>query len=226
MSSTLRTKAIVLRRTNYGEADRILQLLTPENGKISAIAKSVRREKSKLAGAIELFAVCDVTISTGKGDLGILTGARLDTFYGSILQDYDRLQFGYDAIKQITKAAETVDDPAFYELLHHTFVCLNTLSLDLRLTRAWFFLQLAILLGVGLNLATDTSGMKLVEDAKYNFAESESGFVFKESGRFSSDHIKLLRILSAQSPEVAQHVQGVDKLIDDCLWIAERAIAH
>ncbi|HRQ86596.1 MAG TPA: recombination protein O N-terminal domain-containing protein, partial [Candidatus Saccharibacteria bacterium] len=48
---TERTRAIILRRTNYGEADRILQLLTPE-GRKSAIARGVRKEKSKLAGGI------------------------------------------------------------------------------------------------------------------------------------------------------------------------------
>ena len=55
-SKDLRTKAIVLRRTDYGEADRILQLLTP-SGKRSVIARGVRKEKSKLAGGIELFSV-------------------------------------------------------------------------------------------------------------------------------------------------------------------------
>ena len=45
----LSTKAIVLKRTNYDEADRILNLLTPE-GKMSALARSVRKEKSRLAG--------------------------------------------------------------------------------------------------------------------------------------------------------------------------------
>ena len=103
---TQRTKAIVLRRTNYGEADRIVQFLTPEQGKISVMAKGVRREKSKLAGGIELFALCDISYSTGRGDLAIMTGARLDTFYSHIMADYDRLQFGYDCIKQITKASE------------------------------------------------------------------------------------------------------------------------
>lgn len=66
---TYRTKAVVLRRTNYGEADRILQLLTPD-GRRSVMARGVRKEKSKLAGGIELFAVSDVVIGEGKGDLG------------------------------------------------------------------------------------------------------------------------------------------------------------
>ena len=48
--------AIVLRRTDFGEADRIVNLLTSE-GKISAIARGARRQKSKLAGGIEIFAV-------------------------------------------------------------------------------------------------------------------------------------------------------------------------
>ena len=69
---TNRTTAIVLRRTNYGEADRILQLLTPD-GKRSVMARGVRREKSRLAGGIELFAVCEVVLTEGKGELGILT---------------------------------------------------------------------------------------------------------------------------------------------------------
>ena len=60
----IRTKAIVLRRTNYGEADRILNFLT-EQGVIAAIAKGVRKEKSKLAGAVELFTVSDITHHKG-----------------------------------------------------------------------------------------------------------------------------------------------------------------
>jgi len=222
----IRTKAIVLRRTNYGEADRVIQLLTPEHGKISVMAKSVRREKSKLAGGIELFARCDVTISTGKGELGILTGARLEKFYRNILSDYDRLQFGYEVIKQMSKAADALDEPAFFELLDQALAALDDTDLLLPVLKTWFWLQLAILLGVGVNLATDDSGMKLVEDARYNFDANSSALVFHEQGQFTSDHIKLLPILSAQPPKVAMHVANIEKLIDDCLWLAERGVAH
>lgn len=223
---SIRTKAIVLRRTNYGEADRIIQILTPDDGMMSVMAKGVRKEKSRLAGGIELFARCDVTVGSGRGDLGILTAARLDIFYSHIMTDYDRLQFGYDAIKQVTKAASTLDDSAFFDLLDQTFASLNDVQIDIRLTKAWFWLQLAILLGVGMNLSTDTNGMKLVEDAAYEFSEADHGFTFNERGSFMSDHIKLLRILSAQPPKVAAHVAGANDLINDCLWIAERAVAH
>ena len=71
MTRSTRTKAIVLRRTNYGEADRILQFLTPL-GRQGALARGVRREKSRLAGGIELFAISDIVITEGRGELGLL----------------------------------------------------------------------------------------------------------------------------------------------------------
>lgn len=222
----IKTKAIVLRRTNYAEADRILQLLTPSHGKLSVIAKGARREKSKLAGGIELFAICDVSIIPGKGDMGTLTSSRLDTFYSHIMEEYERLQFGYEAIKQVGAAADAVEDPAFFELLKVTLMSLDHVDVDVKVTQAWFWLQLAILSGVGLNLSTDENGMKLVEESRYNFSEDSMSFVYQEQGRFTTEHIKLLRLLSAQPPVVAQQVRGVDALIGDCLWLAERSFAH
>jgi len=48
----INTHGIVLARTDFGEADRILTFLTPDNGKVKAIAKGVRKQKSKMAGGI------------------------------------------------------------------------------------------------------------------------------------------------------------------------------
>lgn len=222
----IRTKAIVLRRTNYAEADRILQILTPDHGKLSVIAKGVRREKSKLAGGIELFAVCDVSIIPGKGDMGTLTSSRLDTFYPHIIEEYDRLQLGYEAIKQVGQSVESVAEPAFFDLLRITFASLDDHTINEKITAAWFWLQLGILLGVGLNLSTDDNGMKLVEESRYNFSEETMSFVYHEQGRFTTEHIKLLRLLSAQQPSVASNVKGIEELIADCVWLAEHGVTH
>ena len=220
--NSIRTKAIVLRRTNYGEADRILQLLTPSHGKVTAMAKGVRREKSKLAGGIELFAVSDVTLVSGKGDFWTLTGAKMDTFFAHIMTDYERMQFGYEVIKQTSKAAEQVSDEAFFVLLETALTSLNNSSISLDITSSWFWLQLAILQGQGLNLATDINGMKLLEDKNYMFDFDSLAFAFSEHGEFTTDHIKLLRLLSASTPLVVSKVQEVKQLIQKCLWLSER----
>ena len=116
MGQSERLKAIVLRRTNYAEADRVLQLLTPK-GRRSVIAKGVRRERSKLAGGIELLAICDVVIRSGRGDLGLLTSARLAAFYRHILEDYERMQFAYAAMKLVSTASKNIDEPEWYFVL-------------------------------------------------------------------------------------------------------------
>lgn len=221
---SLRTKAIVLRRTNYGEADRILQLLTPDHGKIPAMAKGARREKSKLAGGIELFAVSDVTLVSGKGEIWTLTGAKLDTFFAHIMTNYDRMQFAYEVIKRVSRAAEQVSDPAYFNLLYTALSSLNDALIPLDITVSWFWLQLAILEGQGMNLATDVNGMKLVEDKNYSFDMENMAFVFHENGEFTTEHIKLLRLLSAQQPSTVSHVQGISKLLSQVKWITERLL--
>lgn len=221
-----RTRAIILRRTNYGEADRILQLLTPEFGVVSAIAKGVRREKSKLAGGLELFSTTQVTLLEGKGDLSLVASSRLEKFYRHIIGDYARLQFGYQAIREVARAAEAVADTAFFELLEQTFAALDDSEIDPRITEVWFWLQLAILLGVGLNLSTDGSGQKLRVEARYHFDEQAHEFREAENGAFAAEHIKLLRLLSAQPPKVAAQVRQIDGLLDTSLSVARRAVAH
>jgi DNA repair protein RecO (recombination protein O) len=215
-----RTKAIVLRRTNFGEADRILQIITPEHGKLGVMAKGVRREKSKLAGGIELFSVVDITLHPGKGSLTTLTSSRLDTFFAQIIKDYDKLQFGYFVLKDIGKASEIVHEPVFYSLCEQALRSLNNPDVPLGVVECWYRLQMAILLGVGLNLSTDVEGEALDADKTYRFDPSESAFVEARSGRVTADHIKLLRLLSAQNPEVVAHVKGLDELLPECRAVA------
>lgn len=222
--SSITTKAIVLSRVNYGEADRIMQILTPDLGKIGVIAKSVRREKSKLAGGIELLAICDLTLHQGKGELALVTGARLDTFFGRILEDYDRLQFAYYVLKDVARAAEQLTEPAFYELTRIALASLDDTTISLGITELWYRLQMAILLGVGINLATDEKGMKLVEDASYRYDVEQNAFVYDEGGIYTSAHIKLLRVVSAQNPGVIAQVKHIDELLDVAYAIGR--IAH
>lgn len=208
-----------MRRTNYGEADRILNLLTPEYGKLSAMAKGIRKAKSKLAGGLELFATCDLIVLQGKSDMGTVSSARLIKFYGDILKDYDRMQLGYELIKLINRAAETVSEPDFYYLLRDSLAYLNELTIDYRIVEVWFRLHFASILGVGLNLATGSDGAKLAADQTYDFDFSDMAFMLRPHGRFGVDHIKLLRLTNAKNPAILRQVSGLDDVLDDCLWL-------
>lgn len=214
---SLRAKGIILRRTNFGEADRILKILTDNEGVVSAIARGVRKEKSKLAGGIELFAVCDLNFHIGKGSLATLTGARIETFFGDILADYDRLQFGYDILKTVGKTVDAVGENEFYNLTVESLSALNDLQIPLDIIKLWFHLHHANLLGAGINTATDSSGMKLVEDARYDFDTDANTFVFSESGEFDTNHLKFLRVLAQNTPTVVASIKNAEQLAADCL---------
>jgi len=221
---TVRSKAIVLRRTNYGEADRILQLLTPD-GRRSVMARGVRKEKSKLAGGIELFAVSDVVIGEGRGDLGILTSAKLEQFYRHILEDYDRLQFGYQAIKLIARASETVDEPEWFDLLSEILMGLDVLTIPLPLIETWFYARYSALLGHELNLDLDVDGQKLEADVNYRYDAAEQGLRRVETGEVTSEHIKLLRLVATRPLKVLIQIGGVGVLLPQILMVVREHAA-
>ncbi|MFC2318108.1 MAG: DNA repair protein RecO, partial [Candidatus Saccharibacteria bacterium] len=168
-------KAIVLRRTNYQEADRILDLVTPL-GKRSVIARGVRKEKSRLAGSVELLCESEIVLTkSNKSSLAILTSARLIRFYGNILKSYDRMTFAYDTLKNIGKAVNQIEEPEWYDLLSQVLSGLDDLKIDLRLIRVWFLLQYQKLLGNELNMLYDVNGEKLEKTKKYTYDYLERG---------------------------------------------------
>jgi len=213
--SAERTRAIVLRRTNYGEADRVVQLLTPL-GKRNVIARGVRREKSKLAGGIELFAVSDIVINQGKGDLGILTSARLVTFYRHILEDYDRLQFGYEAVRLTAQASETADEPEWYDVLEETLASLDNYSIPRQLAETWFYLRYSALLGYELSCQRDINGIPLEATKTYNYDVIEKGFRETLHGELGADHIKLLRLAAAKPLRTIGQIGGIADILGAC----------
>jgi DNA repair protein RecO (recombination protein O) len=222
--SGVRTRAIVLRRTNYGEADRILQLLTPD-GKKSVMARGVRREKSKLAGGIELFAVSDIVITKGRGELGILTSARLIQFYRHILEDYDTMQLGYEFVKLTSSASEMVDGPEWYDVLSEVLMALDVLTIPRPLIQTWFYLRYAALLGYELSLFNDVDGQPLSADKSYMYDVSEKGLRASTRGDLVADHIKFLRLVSVKPLQTLAQVGGIEQILPECLQVARQHAA-
>lgn len=221
---TTRSRAIVLRRTNFGEADRILDLLTPE-GRLSVMARGVRKEKSKLAGGIELFAVCDVVTGHSKGDLGILTSARLVHFYRHILEDYDRMQFAYETLAQVTKASASLDEAEWYDIVAEVLAALDVVTVPLPLVQSWFYVRVAQLLGDELNTTRDYKGVKLKSDTRYRYDAQEKGLIEDANGQISADHIKILRLVGAKPLSVILQVGGMGEYLSEVVYIARQHAA-
>jgi DNA repair protein RecO (recombination protein O) len=186
------------------------------------LARGVRREKSRLAGSIELFAVSDVVVAKGKGELGILTSARLIQFYRHILEDYDTLQFAYEAVKQVARASETVDEPEWFEVLRDVLAALDDLAISRQLIETWFYLQYADLLGHALNLRREASGQALSADKQYVYDISEQGLRESPAGEISEAHIKLLRLASSKPLKTLAQIGGLQPILHTCLLTARQ----
>jgi len=215
------TEAIVLGRTDYGEADRILTLLTPHYGKLSLMAKGVRRIKSKLAGGIELFSVSTITFVQGRGSVGTLVSSRLVTYYGNIVSNLDRTMLGYELIKQLNKITEDEPEEAYFDLLHHTFKVLNEVHIPLPLIRFWFNVQIIRLGGHSPNLHTDDEGHPLDASKTYNFNLEHMAFTAAAgTGRYHANHIKFLRLaFDGHPPERLMAIAGSEQLAESCAAI-------
>lgn len=211
------TDGIVLSRINFGEADRIVTILTPSYGKLHLIAKGVRRIKSKLAGGIELFSVSSITFVNGRGDIGTLTSTRLISNYTHVVNDIGRVEIGYELMKLLNKITEDNTEPAYFDLLEKALQALDDPTLDALLVRTWFIAQILTIGGHRPNLLTDQSLAVLRPDCAYNFNLGSMNFILQEQGQFTENHIKFLRLLfSHNQPKTLQRIDNLPEMLSVC----------
>ncbi len=216
------TVGIVLARTNYSEADRILTILTSDQGKIRLLAKGVRRIKSRLAGGIELFSINDITFIEGRGDLGTLISARVFRNYGEIVKDVNRTMFTYDVLKQLNKLTEDSPEQEYFTVLARTLQAINNPLNSLDAIALWLHMQLLRLSGHSPNLLQDSEGNKLESNKTYMFNFETMSFDDATSGPYSADHIKLLRLSeSANSAVKVAQVQGAHSILPSLVQLTK-----
>lgn len=217
----IRTLGYVLKRTNYGEADRILNLITPQ-GKISAIAKGVRKEKSKLAGGIEMFTLTDFNIHLGRGEFGVVTGAKMVKHYGGIVKDFGKMELAAMMLKKVNRLAENSDNPEYFKILDQSLAGLNADG-NVELVEAWFLMNLTKATGEEINLHRDINGEKLAIDARYFWDTMEGAFAENEQGEFGADEIKMLRLILAADLSVAKRVKLDSEMMSKIVQFARVA---
>jgi DNA repair protein RecO (recombination protein O) len=216
MIKHINTKGIVLTRTNFGEADRIITFITPDYGKVRAIAKAVRKSKSKLAGGIELFSVSELGLINGRGEIRTLIHSRLVKHYGNIVKDLDRTQLGYELMKITNRATEDAAESEYFNLLNEGLIALDDHDIDVQIIETWFSMRLLKLSGHAPNLYQDVDSKKLDSKNTYNFNIDHMCFAVaqEEQGMFNAKHVKFLRLgFNAQKPSLLQRVRYSDDML-------------
>lgn len=212
---TIRDTAIILRRTDYGEADRIMTFLTHDHGKIRAIAKGVRKQKSKMAGGIELFSVSEIHFIKGRGDIDTLVSTRLKNHYGDIVKHLDRTELAYAFLKIIDKTVEDHTGQEYFTVIHESLAAANDTRIPVLLTELSFSMRVLLLLGTLPDFSVDKKGVQLDPDDTYEFDHEAVSFVARADAPFRKNHLKVLRLLAHNSPQAMAAVQGIGGYAND-----------
>ena len=93
------SEALLLRSVDYGDADRIVTLLTQRFGKTAAIARAARRSKKRFGAALQPLALLSVQIARGRGPLDVLQQAVVTRPFPGLLRDLARMQAGFTALE-------------------------------------------------------------------------------------------------------------------------------
>jgi DNA repair protein RecO (recombination protein O) len=203
------TDAIVLRRHNFGEADRILTLYSREHGKLRAVAKGVRRPQSRLAGHVELFSLTHFQLALGR-DLDVVTQAEAREPFRRVRADLERTCEAYYALELVDRLTpERLENRALFELL-----CALLHGLDAPrpspLARSWFAVHALAALGYRPQLTTCVACAAPIVPGPNYFAPLAGGVLCPTCGpqepaarAIPVDVLKVLRYLQ-RSPALGQ----------------------
>jgi DNA repair protein RecO (recombination protein O) len=220
----LKTEGIVVRSLRYGEADRILHLYTPRRGKIGAIAKGVRRARSRFGGRLEPFFRLDLVLHEGRGELLTVTSAETISGHPRLREDGVALDTAARACDAVGRLFDTTEPhPDVYNLL-----CNELALLDADPARAGHANQLAfrlkLLLAAGFAPQLAACASCGEREHLVGFSGAAGGVVCPacEAGSFVLDEDAHAFLVDALGRPLAQTPGASDRALRQ----ADRAIAQ
>lgn len=205
---------IIIKRSNLGEADRVLTVLTNNHGKIKVIAKGVRKTLSKLAGHLELFCLTDFVIAEGR-TFDIITAAQTKKCYLNLRGNLSSTRMAYYLAEIIDNfTAENENHPEIFNLLENVLDHVEK-NLD-KLLLAYFEINILLEAGYKPELYNCLKCRNKIRSGVNYFNIEEGGLMCsmcQNSGfEISNDAIKLLRLFLQHKISTIQKVKTNHKL--------------
>lgn len=176
---TFRTDAVILRRKDFGEADRLVTLLTPTHGKLRAIAKGARKPTARKTGHVELFALVDMLLSRGR-ELHIVSQAETKEPFLALREDLIRGTYANHLVELLDRfTAEQDTGRAEFDLLVSALGWLCT-DVDPRLVARFYEMALLGLAGFAPSLHNCAVGHEDLEPQDQFFSPVDGGVICPE----------------------------------------------
>src|SRR3954471_17564940 len=224
MPGPVKTQAVVLRSIRFGEADRIVHLYTADRGRIGAIAKGVRRTRSRFGGRLEPFFRLALLLHEGRSELLTVTGAETVAGYARLRADGRALDAAARACDAVARLFDTNEPhPEVFNLL-----CNELALLDADPARATHANQLAfrlkLLLAAGFAPQLAACATCGARDDLVGFSGAAGGVVCTacEASSFPLDAVAHEFLAGALGAPLAATPAAPDRALRQ----AERAIAE
>ena len=177
MPRPLKTESVVLRSIRYGEADRILHLYTPHLGRLGAIAKGVRRSRSRFGARLEPFFHVSVVLHEGSGELATVTGADTVAANAELRNHAETLDAAARACDAVARLFETSEPhPEVFRLLVSELTLLNEWEGHARPANGLAF-RLKLLLAAGIVPQLGACASCGARDHLHGFSAAAGGVV-------------------------------------------------
>jgi DNA repair protein RecO (recombination protein O) len=225
---TYPTEAIVLRRSDFGEADRLLTLFGRERGKFRAIAKGARKPQSRKTGHVELFMRSKFLIAEGR-DLDIVTQAEMIAGYTALRDDLVRATYASYLSELLDRF--TVEEEPHRDIYDLFVLALEALARgdDVLLLARYYELRLLSLTGFQPRLFNCVSCGEAIEEQDQYLSAELGGFLCpnclgadRRAVPVTAPAVKVLRYLQTRPYETVR----VLKLRPALLHELERAMHH
>jgi DNA repair protein RecO (recombination protein O) len=223
---SIRTEAVVLRHSDWGEADRLLWLYSRELGKVRAIGKGLRKPRSRKAGHLEPFTRVVLQMARGR-DMWIITQAETVDAYLPLKEELMRMGYASYVVELLDRFTyEEGENSALYRLLTDTLARLSRES-DSFLPVRYYEVRLLDLLGFRPQLIScSICGVEIAAQNQY-FSASQGGAVCPKCGvstpgsmPISLEALKYLRHFQRSSfaeAARARPVQGIREELETLL---------
>jgi len=190
-----KTRGIIIRRSNFGEADRLLTIFTERFGKIKVIAKGARKTTSRLGGNLEPFCLANLVIAEGR-NLDIVCEAEIIECFFAIRNNLKSTHISYYLAEAIDKlTGEHEKHPEVLDLLLEVLNKVGQINDDLLIS--YFELNLLSILGFGPEIDRCLACHKILLSEDNFFDSAEGGIVCSHCQpngiKISNNAIKLLR---------------------------------
>lgn len=214
----IRYNAIILKKKEVGETDRLYTLYTQEQGKVQVVAKGVRKPEAKLAGQLETLMEGLVIVAKGKG-MGKIAGAVSENIFVSLRTDHDILKRVLDAAGMFERLVDWEErDPELYDLLSSFLLLADEAARKQKKEKVYllseaFLFQVFSHLGYRIETAVCArSGERLRTGEQYFFSPSEGGILTGQhrtgnSFAISENAIKIMRLFLTNRLETLVKIQ-------------------